>query len=349
MSYLAINGRLVNKGSGEFLVFLLLLILGPPGVASSADMEITPFNSFNQNPFVQIYGIPHETGADIVGQGKLRAGLIQDYTSNYTVDATSSEQAVFDGETYRVAFTARYGVARNGEIGIDIPYVSHGGGFLDSFIVDWHTFFGLPQGGRELVENNQINYSYYRDGEKKARMDYATSGIGDISLTGGYRLYDVRDAEHHDMLALKGAVKLPTGKSSALLGSGSTDVLLQLCGSRNSPGDWGNSGIYGSIGGLYMSESDVIPDQHKPFAGVGTIGVGWGPTPWISFKVQLSGNTPLYRGSSLDEISRNSSVIMFGGALKFPGEYLLDIGVSENIVAATAPDVSFHLGLTREF
>jgi hypothetical protein len=349
MNVTAISGRFGKKGFGMFLSCLFISTLVVTGAASAADMEITPFNSFNQNPFIQIYGIPHETGADIVAPGKLRAGLVQDYTSNYTVDYASSEQAHFDGETYRVAFTARYGIARNGEVGIDIPYVSHGGGFLDSFIIDWHRSFGLPQGGRDLTANKQINYSYYKDGEKKVRMDYATSGIGDISLTGGYRLYDARDAAHHDMLALKGALKLPTGESSSLLGSGSTDVLLQLCGSRNSPGEWGNMGIYGSLSGLFMSKSDVLRDQHKPFAGAGTIGAGWGPTPWISFKVQLSGNTSVYRGSSLDEISRNSSMIMFGGALKFPGEYLLDIGVSENVVAATAPDVSFHLGLTKEF
>lgn len=113
--------------------------------------------------------------------------------------------------------------------------------------------------------------------------------------------------------------------------------------------EWGSLSVYGAIGGLAMSRSDVLRDQHKQLAGVGTLGFGWGPTSWISFKVQLNGNTSLYSDSSLDEISKNAVMIMFGGALRLPGEYLLDIGVAEDISVATAPDVSFHLGLSKRF
>jgi hypothetical protein len=98
-----------------------------------------------------------------------------------------------------------------------------------------------------------------------------------------------------------------------------------------------------------MTRSDLLRDQHKPLAGVGTFGFGWGPASWISFKVQLNGNTALYRDSSLDEISKSAVMIMFGGALRFPEEYLLDIGVAEDISVGTAPDVSFHLGLSKRF
>jgi hypothetical protein len=98
-----------------------------------------------------------------------------------------------------------------------------------------------------------------------------------------------------------------------------------------------------------MSRGDVLSDQHKPVAGVGTLGFGWGPTSWISFKIQLNGNTSLYRGSSLDELSTTALVLVSGGAIQFPGGYLLDIAVSEDVAVATAPDVSFHLGLSKRF
>jgi hypothetical protein len=42
-------------------------------------------------------------------------------------------------------------------------------------------------------------------------------------------------------------------------------------------------------------------------------------------------------------------MLIGGGALKLPGEYLLDIGVSEDIAVATSPDVAFHLGLSKRF
>lgn len=319
------------------------------GVACAADMEITPFSTFNQSPLVQIYGLPHDTSADIVPPGAFHVVLNQDLSSNYSVNSSAREQITLDGETYRSTFSARYGIAPRWEAGIEIPYLLQGGGFLDSVVINWHNTFGLSQGGRDSAPKNRVNYSYIKDGEQKLSIDRSGSGLGDITLSGGFSLYDVRETGRHDRLALKGGVKLPTGDSSYLFGSGSTDVMLQLCGSMLKDSEWGSLGVYGSVGGLAMSRSDVLRDQHNPLAGVGTFGFGWGPASWISFKVQLNGTTPLYRGSSLSEISKSSLLLLFGGALKLPGEYLLDIGVAEDVAVTTAPDVSFHLGLSKRF
>ena len=69
----------------------------------------------------------------------------------------------------------------------------------------------------------------------------------------------------------------------------------------------------------------------------------------ISANPTTSANTAIFRGSSLDEVSGNALMLTSGGTLKLPGGYLLDIGVSEDVAVATAPDVTFHLGLSRSF
>ena len=337
-----------KSGLAVRIGMIVLSLLCSVGYAV-AEMDITPFGTSNQSPLVQIYGLPHDTGADIVPAGKFHVSLNQDLSSNYTVSSNSHEQILLDGETYRLAFAARYGVAPRWEVGVEIPYLIQGGGFLDTFVINWHNTFGLPQGGRDSAPKGRVLYRYRKDGVQKMLMDHTASGIGDVRLTGGYSLYDTRDTGRQEMVALKGAVKLPTGDSSSLNGSGSTDVMLQLCANRTVFRDWGSLGLYGSVGGLAMSRSDVLSDQHNQFAGFGTVGLGWGPASWISFKAQLNGNTPLYRDSSLDELSKIPLVLIFGGALKLPGEYLLDIGVAEDVAVATAPDVSFHLGLSKRF
>jgi hypothetical protein len=98
-----------------------------------------------------------------------------------------------------------------------------------------------------------------------------------------------------------------------------------------------------------MTKGDVLPDQQNNLVGFGTLGLGWGPAEWISFKLQLNGHTALYSNSSLIELSNNSLMLIVGGALKLPDGYLLDIGVSEDVAVATAPDVAFHLGLSKRF
>ncbi len=341
------NLRMLFIGAGCLLLFLSLI--GSVRVAAADVNEIMPFGTFNQSPLVQIYGLPHDTSAEITHAGSFRVTLNQDLSSNYTSTSTDREQIVLDGEAYRAAIVARYGIAPRCEVGVEIPYISQGGGFLDSFIIDWHNAFGLSQGGRDEAPKSRILYSYRKDGVQKLLVDRFGSGIGDISLTGGVSLYDAHSGGRHERLSLKGAVKLPTGDSSHLLGSGGTDAMVQLCGSSSGKGEWGTLGIYASAGALVMSKGDVLRDQHNQLAGVGTFGFGWGPAPWISFKAQLNGSTPLYRDSSLDELSRNPFLLIFGGTFTFPGELLLDIGVAEDVAVAASPDVSFHLGLSKRF
>lgn len=334
---------MIRKGG---LVIALLL---HATVCLSADMEITPFRTVNQRPLVVIFGLPAESSATVTPAGHGAFSLTQDITSEYTTNATPNERIILDGESYRWVLNARYGISDRFEAGIDIPYIVYGGGFLDGLIVDWHKIFNFPQGGRDAAPRNRLNYSYSKDGVRKIDMRQAGSGIGDIVLNGGMKVYDFFDTGSHDSLALRTAIKLPTGESGSLRGSGSTDFTLSLCGSMNNFTEWGSLGVFGSAGGMAMTRGDVLPEQQNNLVGFGTLGVGWGPAEWISFKLQFNAHTALYHDSALNELSQHSLMLVGGGALKLPGGYLLDIGVSENVSVATAPDVSFHLGLQKQF
>jgi hypothetical protein len=327
----------------------LVLLVCCPLSCLAADMEITPFRAVNQSPLVRIFGLPAETSATITPAGRLAVNLSQDIASEYTVSRTNSEEVVLDGESYRWTLAARYGLGGRFEVGVEVPYILYGGGFLDGLIVDWHTAFGMPQGGRDTATKDRLSYRYRKNGVEKLRMEQAGSGLGDIVLSGGLKLLDDHDSLAHDSLALRSSIKLPTGDSGSLRGSGSTDFSLALCGSMNNFTEWGSLGVFGSLGGLAMTRGSVLADQQNSLVGFGSVGIGWGPAEWISFKLQLNAHTAFYNGSALDELSLTSLMLTGGGTLKLPGEYLLDIGVSEDVAVTTAPDVSFHLGLSKRF
>ncbi len=329
----------------KWLLCFCALLLGNPPAARGATGEIIPFMVGNQSPLVQIYGLPHDTGADIVAPGGVQVALLQDLSSNYAVGSSGREEITLDGEMYRVTVAARYGLSPRWEVGLELPYIVQGGGFLDGFIFGWHNTFGLPQGGRTTAPRNHLDYRYRKDGTTLLAVDHGTTGVGDLALTGGYQLVDESDSDSPARLALKGKIKLPTGDSSSLGGSGGADGLVQLCGSRQ----WGSFALYGSVGALVMSKGDVLGDQHNPLAGTGSLGVGWAPVSTISFKLQLNGTTPLYRDSALAEISSPTLILTTGGTVRLPDDYLLDIGVVEDVAVSTAPDVSFHLGVSRRF
>ncbi len=329
------------------LVLMLVLCLAEQALA--ADMLVTPFRTANRSPQAHIFGIPSETSPETVPQGRTELSLTLDLASTYTVNATPRERIVLDGESYRWTLAARYGVRDRLEAGIEIPFLEQGGGFLDSFIIDWHRIFQLPQGGRDSAPRNRFGYRYDRDGSRRLTMERSGGGIGDISLSAAFTLYEAHPADEYDSLVLRGQLKLPTGDSTELRGSGSTDTTLYLCGGMNRQTEWGMLGVFGSAGAMVLSRGAVLADQQNNLVGVGGAGFGWGPTPWISFKFQINGHTPLYRGSSLTELSSASLMLTSGGALLLPGGYLLDIGVSEDVAVATAPDVTFHLGVSKRF
>ena len=243
----------------------------------------------------------------------------------------------------------KYGFDDRFEVGMNIPYVLYGGGFLDDFIIDWHDTFGMPQGGRDSAPKGAINYSYSKDGVEKLRMNRSGSGVGDISLTSGMKLYASAGAASRTSIAFRGDLKLPTGDSGALRGSGSTDLALSLCGMTNNSTGWGTFGLFGSVGALAMTDSRLLADQHNNFAGFGTVGTGWGPASWISFKLQLNATTSFYTHSSLAALANPSLLLVTGGAILFPENYQLDIGVAEDIAVGTAPDITFHFGLSKLF
>lgn len=330
------------------VIFLLSLTRAIfPNHAHSA--EITPFYTQDQSPLTQIFGLPAPGSAFILPEGRSEARLALDVASNYSLGSSENESLILDGESYRTLLSFRHGLARGFEAGLDIPLTVQSSGCLDGFIVGWHTFFHLPQGGRDTAPRNHLRYSYVKDGKEQLLLDKTSGGLGDLRLTGGMQLYHDHAMQHRSV-ALRASLKLPTGDSSGLLGSGSTDLALWTAGSTDFPlPEWGHLTIFGAAGGMAMSKGKVLAEQQRRLAGFGSLGIGWGPAEWIDFKLQASGHTPLFKGSGLRQLGNSSLLLLMGGSLRFSATTAMDIAVAEDIAVNTAPDVVFHLALTRTF
>jgi len=324
-----------------------LALLLPWGDARA--MEITPFRTGNLAPLVQIHGLPVPDSARVLGRGEREVSAVADLTNNYTRSSQGTEGGIFDGETYRVSLDLRYGVTPGVEAGIEIPLVIHSGGFLDGFIEGFHTIFNFSNGGREYVSRNRLLYRYERNGNERFRVDESSGGLGDIRLTGGIQLYDDR-AEAPRRLALRGALKLPTGNSDRLRGSGGVDFALWLAASDDYRlGDWGHLTLFANAGGTIMGDGDVMGSQQRNLAATGVAGLGWSPVDWIAITAQGTWNSSLYSGSDLREIGYDSLVMTGGFVFALAERTSLELALSEDLSVDTAPDVSFHLALRQRF
>jgi hypothetical protein len=98
-----------------------------------------------------------------------------------------------------------------------------------------------------------------------------------------------------------------------------------------------------------MTEGDVLKEQQRNWVGFGGLGIGWSPARWIAFKLQANGHTSFYKDSELRELNMSSIQLTIGGTLAFSERISLDVGVTEDVVTLTSPDVVFHLALRGRF
>jgi hypothetical protein len=330
-----------------FLVGMAATCFGLAQSASAAEL-VQPFYSRNLNPFVQIYGLPAGEGPTLAEKGELEARLVLDVANNYTASADQGETIIIRGETYRSVVALRYGLRENMEVGIDLPYLSHGRGHLNDFIIDWHDTFGMSQGGRDKATDDHLAYFYANGGNDQIDVTGSASGLGDVLLSAAMPLWKDGEGENQRLLALRATLKVPTGSTSDLLGSGSTDLSLRLSGEDRQTLAAANITCFGTLGTLLMTAGDVIPERQRHAVGFGTIGFGWQPLTWLTLKLQLDGHTAFF-DSELSQLGNFSSQLIMGGTVGLPGDFQFDLAVSEDIIVDTAPDVLFHFALRRMF
>ncbi|MFO7570318.1 MAG: DUF3187 family protein [Smithellaceae bacterium] len=329
------------------MICLLCALLALSALSSRAAFA-EPFFTFNRHPLIGLYGLPASEGPAVTVKGAVALRLTSELSNTYWTAASARENLVLDMESLKLTLSARYGVAPRLEAGIDVPWMISGGGFLDAIIETYHDTFGFPNGGRELAPQNRLLAYYRRDGITRINTSSSGTGIGDVRLTGGW-LWLEKTETRNFQLALRGSLKLPTGNTDSLFGSGSTDLALWLSAEQGLPIAYGQWRAFGEAGALIMTEGKILPDAQRPLAGFGSLGLGFGPAKWIDLKIQANAHTSLYSASDLKQINAASVQLTMGGTLIFSDRTALDIAVTEDVFVNTSPDVVLHLSLRHAF
>lgn len=331
----------------SFRLFRWLLIpacaAALPPVAGAT--EIIPLYSFNQSPLVQIYGLPTLGEARVLSREDAYVSLRVQLANNFSYTTNPTEQLMLDGETHRYTLMTRQGLANGYEWGLELPFVSHSGGQMDNFLERWHQTFGLPDGGRPNYPSKLINYRYTRDGVDLVRVTQSVEGLGDIRLSGATQL--PRDRGERTV-ALRASLKLPTGESDELLGSGSTDLALWLSMAPGSPSSETWNG-YGGGGILLMTEGDVLPRLQRHYVAFGSAGFSRQVIPSLTFNAQLDAHSPFYTDSKYRQLSGYALQGLLGVLWEFSPRKYLEMSISEDLAVTTSPDFVFSLSLTVPF
>ena len=281
----------------------------------------------DQTPLLQAYFIP----ATIDDSGQRWSFSQSLYITNtYQIDRNSHENLVIDVENTRLDLQANYAQG-DWRFNINVPLIQNRSGFLDSTIIGWHDFFGLPQGGRDQAANNQLQLQYQQGGETLVDINQASSAVGDIQLAAGYALNNASQW----WLGIEQSVS-----NDALISNQHTDVALwfQTRGQASS-----TFTPYGMLGLAWPGSGGAFDKRVKNqfvFGQLGTLYAWRADYQWL---LQADYHSGMVQQTRLDALT-DSLQAQFGLRLPhiFDG-HQMDIFFSEDIYPGHAPDITFGL------
>lgn len=291
--------------------------------------EFVPFATGNRSPIALVYGLPPPRATADASYLQFE----QELANVYTAANTAREAIELDGEIY---FTRLQGGWRRGDWRYDasVPFISHGGGFLDRTIDEWHSIFGFDTGGREAAPRDRLRYVYTRDGRAVFARTAPTSGIGDVQL----------GISHRALSGWRAGLKLPTGDT--WLGSGAPDVSLEYNASRPLTDAAHLLGWY-RVGGLWLGRGDLWPEAQRRTVAFADAALSYPVAASTRVQAQLGGHTPFYRDSALPQFGAGAQLSL-GMALRAADGWLVQFGFTEDVRVGTAADIGFFLRVSTE-
>jgi hypothetical protein len=261
--------------------------------------------------------------------------------NNFIARQSVSEKLFLDGETIRLEAGLSHAISKCWSGQINVPFISHGGGGLDSFLDSWHQAFNLPESGRPEAPSNQLKYAYKINDDIIINQVNSSSGLGDIKLSVIHKPFCAGAKQFQFRVGLK----LPTGKSDELLGSDTHDLFLDT----SVQSDVTEKGLsyYATGGLLLMSKGSVFPNQ-KSAVFYATGNIAWQLNPSVELSAQITTHSPFFE-SNLSVLGQWSIQMAFGGVIALTKAVNLELSMTEDPIYGASPDVVFQAGLVAKF
>ena len=238
----------------------LSLINATTGRAQSSDAYGGPVDLRNQRAYnLLFFSFAPEDGTTIGKNSTYVSADLAIANDMMIPPSSQGEQVTEDFETQRLSLTTAKGLGRGLQVGFTLPVEARDGGILDGLIEAYHGLLGVDH--TVDVENGRDAYPEYRSilslvsPSGVTEVDqHSAFGLGDVSFE---VKQSVAQSSRFDS-AIRLGLKLPTGESSDLIGSGSTDAGVDF------DFDWHVSNhfiLFGDLGEVWMGRDTKLPNQ----------------------------------------------------------------------------------------
>jgi len=322
----------------------LAILLGAVFLARPAagdDRLLGPWASRNLSPVYASLGVPVMDDARAPGAGR-HVGRWQIHGASHSVLERAGAGALeLDGETWRQDLNLRLGLGAKLSLGVNLPWVSHTGGRLDSLIDGWHASWGLPDGARPQQEQDVLRFAYQFEAQEFL-LERSASGWGDAELSLAWHFAP----GERTAAAVFANAKLNTGSLRNFTGSGD---MAFAAGVRTSTTACLIERLtcHLQLGLLRPGAIAYAPTAASQtwFSGLSLV---WRLTDSLSLVSQLDAQGVVFEDGPL---AVNGDPIWGTLGLRWApgGRWTLEAAFSEDLAVGAAPDITFLAGVARAF
>ncbi len=233
----------------------------------------------------------------------------------------------------------RYGISERADVEIDLPVLYGSGGFLDRFIEGWHRVFGFPNGGHEERPRFAYDMHVATGGHTIWSLDGYEPVLLDTPLVTVERLID--EGEHHPSLALRAG-----RPADRLEGSGVGQRRLGLGrGLPRAEVDRPDLHRRGRPGRRQAAELLRRQRRVQAFDGFDVqLGAEYRWNDSLSLLAGANLVPPVTRDFTIREIDREMLGLDLGFAWDTGESSQMHLGIEEDAISASGPDITFLLG-----
>lgn len=283
---------------------------------------------------------PHRAAANPHGTTTLR--LDAAYSNLWLAGGSGASSFRMDGEYLRSAAGVEVGLGGGFELGFEVPVAHTSGGFLDSFIIDYHELFGFPDQDRTLVPKDQFAIRARQNGSTLWEVEADSLQLLDIPIQLLWSPTGDRSQPGFGY-GLRAGVELPTGDDQRGYGNGEVDWSLgALAELRTATATW-----YGHLQHTFAGTPAPTRAAGLQFADVTAAGLGVELPLTANFAaiVQTAFETSTLRNLPVAETTREQMLLWVGGRWQVGAAVDLEFAFGEDLIANASPDFTAWVGM----
>jgi hypothetical protein len=339
--------RWIQKGL--VWIFAATMVL-PVGIqAADQPLGLGPLPVRNFQPIQMLVLGMFADRATVLNPGALDVRIELAETNSIFKEATNPPlfamtRADMKFETLRAGVLLRYGLTSRLEVGLELPVLYRYRGFLEGAIVATERATTGVNAARNITKGLGYAFNVSREGRTLFEGGDGNLGLGDITLMSKYELLGRRDATPG--VALRMALKLPTGDPDRTFGSGRTDVGIGLAMEQAIAQRWM---FYGNANGVFPTGDVAGLDVRPTFSGLAAVEYLWSPK--FSLIAQFEYYSSPFHGTGLKLLDRGITETAIGFNYKLRRNLLWQTYGVENLdfITGAAADFTLSTVMTYQF